>query len=482
MSTEQVPTTTDPVALERKLIANEEGAPTVASESVWPETRWTFLRKIAIALSLALILAYLLLWAQNVQDTGGPDGYLRGNANRGPVDFIVTLTGAMVIRDGNGSHLYDLNYQRDAQNRINEGFNPPAKVENILPDNHLPFEALIITPFMDLPYPIVFAIWTLICGIAIGMSLGLLDGALPVARPVGWVLSMAACSYMPLIRGLMLGQNSPLVLLGLCGLYVALKRGQYGWAGASLALVALKPQILPIILLLLLLQRHWKTILIFAGILAGLSITIMPILGFDWPIQFARLVLGVAGSGNIGAIDPAIMHNWRGLLTNLFDTGPLSGLISPLFAILSLATALVVAYTWWRTSSTNYQNQNIPHSPFRTLHSEDPYSSNFDLLWALAGLAAVVTSLHLNPHDLTLLVFPAWILGAYATSGIWSRGFSRLWIIILWAGWALAPLTLTSPREVVIPSVLLIALSCGLLAWRLISPEPAQSERIPAPA
>ena len=50
---------------------------------------------------------------------------------------------------------------------------------------------------MDLPYPIVFALWTLLCGIAIGMSLGLLDGALPVARPVGWVLSLAACSYLP---------------------------------------------------------------------------------------------------------------------------------------------------------------------------------------------------------------------------------------------------------------------------------------------
>ena len=175
-------TTTDPVELERKLIAREESEYTGIPESTWPDSRWTFIRKIGVAISLALIVGYLLLWAQNVQETGGPDGYIRGNADRGPVDFISTLTGALVIRDGDGPNLYDVNLQTNAQNRILATYAPALDKDHILPYNHLPFEALFIAPFMNLPYPIVFALWTLICGIAIGMSLGLLDGALPVAR------------------------------------------------------------------------------------------------------------------------------------------------------------------------------------------------------------------------------------------------------------------------------------------------------------
>src|SRR5437762_8408463 len=238
-------------------------------EQTNPVGGWTFLQKLAVAVAVALIFGYLLLWAQNVQDTGGPEGYIRGSVQRGPVDFISTLTGALVIREGNAGQLYNLDVQRDAQNSIFQGYRPPLPTAEILPYNHLPFEALLVVPFMNLPYPIVFALWTLLCGIAIGMSLGLMDGALPVARPVGWVLSMAACSYLPLIRGLTLGQNSALVLLGLCALYVSLKRGQDGWAGAALLLVALKPQILPAVLLLLVLQRHWKALGIFVGILAA---------------------------------------------------------------------------------------------------------------------------------------------------------------------------------------------------------------------
>ncbi|MEO5953357.1 MAG: glycosyltransferase family 87 protein, partial [Chloroflexia bacterium] len=416
--------------------------------------------------------------AQNVQETGGPDGYIRGNADRGPVDFISTLTGALVIKDGNGSRLYDVDLQTNAQNRIFASYRPALDKDHILPYNHLPFEALLITPFMNLPYPIVFALWTLICGIAIGMSLGLLDGALPVARPVGWVLSMAACAYMPLIRGLMQGQNSPLILLGLCGVYVALKRGQPEWAGAALVLLALKPQVLPVILLLLVLQKQWKTLAVFTGILTGLSVLAMPFLGFDWPLKYAQLLIGVAGWGNTGAIDPSIMHNWRGFLTNLL--GPNSGLVSPLFAILSLATALMVAYVWWRTS-VKKQEMGSRSTEYAVAQSDEEYNPNFDLVWALAGFAAVLTALHLNPHDLTLLVFPAWIIGAYATSGLWSRRLSLVWVVLLWVGWAFAPLTLTNAQGIVVPSVLLMAVACGLISWQLVGRAPASSARQAVP-
>ena len=52
----------------------------------------------------------------------------------------------------------------------------------------------------------------------------------------------------------MLGQNSAFVLLGFSGLFFSFKREREGWAAASLLLVALKPQVLPAVVLLLILQ------------------------------------------------------------------------------------------------------------------------------------------------------------------------------------------------------------------------------------
>jgi hypothetical protein len=470
--------TADPVELERRLLAESEPADT-GGERTGPTGGWTFLQKITVAVSLALILGYLLLWAQNVQQTGGPEGYIRGNAQRGPVDFISTLTGALIIRDGNAQQLYNLDRQRDAQNRIFEGYRPTLATAEILPYNHMPFEALLIAPFMDLPYPIVFALWTLLCGIAVGMSLGLMDGALPVARPVGWVLSMAACSYLPLIRGLMLGQNSALVLLGLCALYVSLKRGNDSWAGAALLLVSLKPQILPAVLLLLVLQRHWKALAIFVGLLAALSVAVIPLMGLTWPFDYLSLLVGVAGWAGIGAIDPAIMHNWRGLLTNLFGDNA-SGLVTPLFIVLSLASLAAIAWAWFASRPTPTDADTYDYDETPPTDPAHVYLPRRDLLWALMGIVALLTSLHLNPHDLTLLVFPAWILGAYATSNLWNTTLSRIWIAILAAGYVLAPMTLINPRFSVIPSVLLMAAAASLLTW-LLARTPSQSPQL-APA
>ena len=72
--------TADPVDLERKLRAQEEGLPEDGGEQ-GQASGWTFLRKLAIALSLGLVIGYLVLWAQNVQQNGGPDIGMPGTGN-----------------------------------------------------------------------------------------------------------------------------------------------------------------------------------------------------------------------------------------------------------------------------------------------------------------------------------------------------------------------------------------------------------------
>ena len=416
-------------------------------------------RKVVIGAAIALTLAVLLGWARAfVGSTQTERGGIEGVVRR--ADFRSTLTGALVIKDGNGGHLYDLQTQTGAQERVLAPYFTVGDM--LLPYNHLPFEAMLVAPLLlaGLSFPVIFGLWSLLMALAVGLSLWLMHKALPMHQPAGLVFILAACTYGPLIRSFILGQNSPLVLLGLCGTYAALKLGHPMWAGAALCLAALKPQVLPIVLLLLVLQRQWRTLAAFAGGFAALCVFAMPVLGVDWPVQYGRLLLGVANWEDTGAIDPGIMHNWRGLASNLF-AGWAPGLVTPAFLLLSVASAALLVWAWWR-SHAEYRVPDIDHSTLGTRYSV----LGTDLLLALAGLLAVLTSLHLNPHDLTLLIFPAWIIAAYATSVVWDARRSALWLGILWTGYVMT--SLGDPTALVIPSVLLMTLAAAMLAGAVV--------------
>jgi hypothetical protein len=418
--------TLDPVELERQRIA------AARAESDTQEGRiggWAPHHRLAIFVSLALAAVYLVLWATAVQANGGPEGYVR------VTDFMATLTGSTIVREGDGALLYDPQTQSAVQKRlISAG---PSSAPEVRRYDRLPFEALILAPLADFPLWIPFALWTLLAGLGMGLSIGLMDGALPVSRQVGWVLSLAACSYLPAIRSLMLGQDSLFVLMGLCGTYHSIKRRSEAGAALGLLLVALRPEALPPVLLLLVLERYWRALAIFLALLAVLGTTAMVALGPGWPIQYLQLLFSPGGR------DPAL---------------------APALAVaLAVGALLAVAWAWLRTPG---------YAPADAETEDDEYDQPHDLLWAIAGLAATLTSLYHNPYDLTLLIFPAWIAGAYAASGLWSAGLSRTWTALLWLGYFLAPLTFYAATTVqddslpVVPSVLLIVLALGLLVWQ----------------
>ena len=77
-------------------------------------------------------------------------------------------------------------------------------------------------------------------------------------------------------------------------------------------------------------------------------------------------------------------------------------------------------------------------------------------------MIAVLTSPHLNPHDLTLLIFPGWIIAAYAVRGNWNGRLSAIWLALLWLGYVLP--SLGDPGALVIPSVVLMAVVTMMLA------------------
>ena len=74
------------------------------------------------------------------------------------------------------------------------------------------------------------------------------------------------------------------------------------------------------------------------------------------------------------------------------------------------------------------------------------------------------------------LIFPAWILSAYALSGVPGKSQSRLWLYIIWSAYALIPLTFflglgaSYPGLAVVPNVVLMALAVVLLARYRVQP------------
>ncbi|HYP18468.1 MAG TPA: glycosyltransferase 87 family protein, partial [Chloroflexia bacterium] len=303
------------------------------------------------------------------------------------------------------------------------------------------------------PYTAIFTLWELLMLGLLAASIWSMQRVLPVHGAALFVMVLAAVSYQPVARSFILGQNSPMVLLGICLVYAASRQKQDVWVGLALLLVAPKPQVLPVIGLVLLLQGRWRGLLVFGGAFGALCVAAMPVLGVDWPWQYARLLVGVAGWQDTGAIDPGIMHNWRGFVTNLFGAWA-PGLVTPLFLLLTLLSVGLIVWVWLRTRGTEEAEGT-------------PQLARFDRLWAVAGILAVLTSLHLNPHDLVLLIFPAWIVGAYALSGAFG-GASRLWLGLLWLGYALIPAAFflqNVPGVKVGGVVLSVLLMAGAALW-----------------
>ncbi|HEX8600880.1 MAG TPA: glycosyltransferase family 87 protein [Chloroflexia bacterium] len=421
------PISEDPVDLERRRLELEykveHGG---ADAAVRPVGGVSPLGKIAAGLAILVAFAYLALWIGSVRNSGGPEGYVRST------DFAAPLTGAYMVRYGDGPDLYDLTSQRSAQNDLLRGAG--VDTAQFRPYTRLPFEALALAPFMQIPLPLVFAMWALGAGLAIGLSLGMMDGALSVSRGVGWALSLAACSFLPLIRGLMEGQDTPFILMGLCGTYVALRRGQPNWAGMMLMLVALRPSLLPIVLMLVLLQRHWQALTTFVVLFASLSALTVPVLGFAWPLRYFSLLLDPALPAGAPAMLGDTMYNWRGIAGLVF--GPDVHPLVPSFVfVFGLGLLLFV---WMRRGLSLEPDWDQTRSAAETTAQR----LNSDVLWALAGLLAVFAAPNLSAHDLTLLIFPGWIIGIYALTNRFGRRASAGWRIALAAGYTLFPFSL----------------------------------------
>lgn len=407
-------------------------------------TRWTSMLRQRIYSWLmlgfvTLAIVHLAIWTIILLGEG-PNLYVRHHT-----DFLHILTGALIVREGHGTQLYELEQQRTAQNAI---LAPYLSLEPgmILPYNHPPFEAILIAPLLKLPYPVLFALWDLLALATVGASMWLLLRALPLSAPARALMIAAVLSYHPFHIALWSGQTSPLLLLGAVGVYVAMKQRSEIWVAVALLPLTLKPQILPPLLLFLMLLQYWRSIALWLGILGIGSIAVMPILGLGWPIQYLHFVSEASQLGELAYTDASHMPTLRGVFANLASER-FQYLVMPL-ALMCVGVGLVlIGILWFRSRGT--------------LRPTPPgvYGA-FDCLWGATVLIATVTAIHLGPHDLLLLLPPVWIGVAtlFATRPEYAL-YPRLIYGALIGLYSIPLLMLFSPRTVVlllIPALALI--------------------------
>jgi hypothetical protein len=362
----------------------------------------------------ALILAVHLGLALSYAGLVGM-AFARGETWR--ADFTDYYTGALLIREGHGAALYDLDLQGRRQRALLSGRH---LYDGLLPYHHPPYVALLLSPLAALPLPVAFGVWTALNAL---IWAGFLWDLGRWARPWGGTaraLTVSAVAALPgVLFSFLLGASTVWTVVALWGFYRALRTGREGAAGFYLALASVRPQAVLFPALLLLTIRKWRALSTFLGavaLLVGISAWALgPAIWADYLIVLGKAATAFGHQG----IDPEAMVNLKGVLTRLLGPGH-SAWINALSA-LGLALGMIAIVALGRGSRPAGE-------------------ADFDRRFSGAMAMGLFLSPHANPQDGLLLALPgiagyAYLRGARPASGLprafegIALGFPLLWLI-----------------------------------------------------
>jgi len=406
--------------------------------------RWPVFTRLLTALPVALlVLATLLLIP--IPSAPGP---LRDSL--GGSDYRAYRMAGRMVLSGERDRFYDLDVQFAHQTAEWPELTLRRELLSFL---YPPFVAAVMAPIAALPLERGYLIWTAVEVVVLLVLLANWLAALPVASAAGRRFAAVLClTYVPVGLTLIHGQLSFVLALAALLTWRELDRGREGRAGLWLALLAIKPQLLPVPVLVLLVQRRWRAL---GGLAAGLAVLggiSVAVVGWSGLGLWLRVLPEAARWGDNYGIHPQLMNTWRGLLHRLLATDDAAA-VEPLWQAGVVVVGLVLIWAARRRAA--------------------PGTRRLALLWAGTICGVVVASPHLYAHDLMLLLVPAALLIRAA------RGRDRLdwWLIAPVAAWYLAAWAPHQPVEVLRCqlTVLVSGFALAVVAYRLATaaPEPA---------
>lgn len=299
----------------------------------------------------------------------------------GYFDFPLYYGAAKIIHDGNGTKLYDLEVQKEYQQRFRV-----ADIDRDLPFNHPPYELLLLRVPANFSFSVALALWT---AMNISFLALILFRLFPfVDARYRYVFTLMLFAYFPTITTLKMGQDSVITTFLLVETFVSLKRKHYAMAGSVLALGLYKPHFVLPLAGILILQRRWLSLLSFAFMALVLSAISLAMVGWDGLIGLLSLWLPMIQRGHV--VWPELMTNLRGLVYIVLDLWNSAEATNVLTLGLSLLAYFVTCRLWPR--------------------AVDEQSELFDLGFALAVVMTALVSFHMYSYDGTVLVIPLIIM------------------------------------------------------------------------
>ena len=314
-------------------------------------------------------------------------------------DYVVFYAAGRMVLDGDGGSLYDLQAVRDAEHQVlGRPIDAPEDAE-ILPYFNPPFFAALMVSLAALPLDVSTAIsFVVVCVLAaigawaLTRFLGLrgIDCLIVAAWFLSWHSTAVAIAQT---------QLTMLALLAWLGFVVFEMRGQHRRSGLALALTLAKPQFLVLVIPLLIWQRRWRTLSVFASIAAVLGVISLIVAGPSVMVDYPKLLIESSRWEHEYSIDPSSMYGLGGFFRRtlgLYDL-PLQLVLVPT----TLATICCAAYSF-----------------SKGWHAERP---DFAARAGVVLIASMLISFHFYRQDLAVmplaLVFGAWY--SKQTTGTW---------------------------------------------------------------
>lgn len=231
------------------------------------------------------------------------------------------------------NRIYDLGYQLSQEKQLG--------TRAFAPFFHPPHEILVFLPFSSLPYTASLNAWrifNLLCLILSGLLLARVIGMDAITATL---LTVAMSSVG---MALFLGQDSPLLLLLLCGCFYLLKENRDVAAALVLTMALFKPQ-LPVVIALAILavgrKRFFAWFAGFGTILTATSIAFVGRAGLQQILQAEKLGeqgLGVAAMPTVRGVVAFVIGDHLWLAVAL-----LAGVVLAMFPVWRRSNSLEVA-------------------------------------------------------------------------------------------------------------------------------------------
>lgn len=359
-------------------------------------------------------------------------------------DFPAFYAAAHMVADGSGHLIYDV---EAVGRRELEIVGAPVGGTGVLAYFNPPFFALLLAPLSLVSIDRAFQLWTLFNLALLAASVLMLRALTPeLSRKARWTLILAFVTLVPITYGLAHGQFSLILLTSWSGAYLLLRRNHDAWAGAALAPLLIKPELLIVVAIYVAWKRRWAVFATLAPITVAAVLVSLWVAGLASAIDYPAYLMDSTQWHGAG-VTSRLMFDWNGIVAMAWDA-PASRLRLALVAVLSIATVVLAARAW--------------RGGF------DARSGRFELQWLTLTIATILVDPHFYLQDTIMLALPA-----FAFLNAVERDQRRRIVLVMVLGWMLLALG-TFPNEhlrVNLVGLYLLGCFAFLLWWPRMAPE-----------